>query len=285
MNTGAGRIASDGRLGYPFPPMPELPEVETSRRKAEPHLAGRRIAAVAVAEDPIVLDGASPRRVATALRGRRVDALRRKGKHLWFELDRRPWPLFHFGMGGDFHIYRDASDRPRWWKLELVTDRGTRVAMTNARRLGRIRLRRDPAAEPPVSLLGPDPFLELPSARALTAGLAGRRAPIKAVLLDQGFLAGIGNWIADEVLYQAALDPRRPAAELAPAEVARLRARLRAILARAVAVGSDDARFPRTWLFHHRWGRNPDARTARGERIEYLTLGGRTTAWVPARQR
>jgi formamidopyrimidine-DNA glycosylase len=95
----------------------------------------------------------------------------------------------------------------------------------------------------------------------------------------------VGNWIADEALYQAAIDPRRPASSLSPAEVARLRARLHAIVHRAVAVGADDRRFPRRWLFHHRWGRAEGARTARGERIVHLTIGGRTTAFAPARQR
>ena len=97
--------------------------------------------------------------------------------------------------------------------------------------------------------------------------------------------AGVGNWIADEVLYQARLDPRRPASSLSPQEVSRLRGRLRAVVRRAVDVEADAERFPRTWLFHHRWGRDPNARTAGGEPVAHLTLGGRTTAWVPSRQR
>jgi formamidopyrimidine-DNA glycosylase len=105
------------------------------------------------------------------------------------------------------------------------------------------------------------------------------------VLLDQGFLAGVGNWIADEVLYQARLDPRRPGRSLSPGEVKRLRERLARILARAVAVEADADLFPRSWLFHRRWGRDPEARTMRGERIVFDTIGGRTTAWVPSRQR
>jgi len=95
----------------------------------------------------------------------------------------------------------------------------------------------------------------------------------------------VGNWIADEVLYQAGLDPRRPASSLSREEVGRLRARTRAVVRRAVSVDADAARFPRTWLFHHRWGREDGARTARGEPIVHLTVGGRTTAWVPSRQR
>jgi formamidopyrimidine-DNA glycosylase len=265
--------------------MPELPEVETARRRLELHLAGKTLATVTSAADRIVYEGIAPRRFAAALKGRTVEAVRRKGKHLWLELDRRPWPSFHFGMGGDFHVYRDRAERPRYWKVELATAGGTRLAMTNARRLGRIRLFDDPASEPPISRLGPDPYLELPSPAAFARLFAGRKAPVKALLLDQTVLAGIGNWIADEVLYQAGLDPRRPAASLDPAELRRLRSRLKAVLDRAVRVGSDDGRFPRTWLFHYRWGRTAGARTGRGEEIVFLTVGGRTTAFVPAAQR
>ena len=265
--------------------MPELPLLEAGRRDLERHLAGKVITGVATVNDTIVYEGVSPRRFAAALRGRTVLAARRKGKHLWLELDRRPWPTFHYGMGGRFHILGPGAPRPRHWKVELTAADGTRLAMTNARRLGRIRLLNDPAGEPPISRLGNDPLLELPTTMALRTRLEARKAPIKAVLLDQAFLAGIGNWIADEVLYQARLSPIRPACELSGEEVGRLRACLRRIIRRAVAVDAESARFPRTWLFHYRWGRDPEARTARGETIRFLTVGGRTTAWVPSRQR
>lgn len=265
--------------------MPELPEAETARRLAERTLVGRRIVDAFAFDDRIVFSGTTARRVAAWLRGRRVLAARRKGKHNWLELDRRPWPAFHFGMSGGLHAYRRPEERPRFWKLEMVTDRGQRVAITDVRRFGRIRLLQDPANEPPISLLGFDALHGLPPAPDLHAVLQRRKAPLKAVLLDQGVFAGVGNWIADEVLYQTALSPLRPASSLTAAEVARLRRTLHAIVARAVDVGGDSDRFPRSWLFHHRWGRNAEARTARDERIVHQTVGGRTTAWVPTRQR
>ena len=133
--------------------------------------------------------------------------------------------------------------------------------------------------------LGFDPFLGLPNARELGAILGRRRAPIKAVLLDQGLFAGVGNWIADEVLFQAGIRPHRLASSLAPDEIGRLRTRLLAIVRKAVAVGADSDRFPKGWLFHHRWGKDHNARTSAGDRLAHETIGGRTTAWVPARQR
>src|SRR5438876_7071303 len=247
--------------------MPELPEVERARRVAERALVGRRIVQCAAADDRIVYQGVRPAAFARHMRGRTVRAIRRKGKYLWFELDRRPWPVMHFGMGGHFEIYQRESQRPAYWKMELLTDRGDRLAMTNPRRLGRIRLVNDPENEPPISLLGFDPLLEMPPLKVFTALLAKRKAPIKAVLLDQTFAAGVGNWVADEVLYQAGLAPHRLASQLRPQEVAALRTVLRRVIRKAVAVDADKDRFPGNWLFHYRWGREAEAMTRAGEKI------------------
>lgn len=265
--------------------MPELPEVERARREAERRLVGRRIAEVATVRDPIVYAGVDPRRFASALRGRTVSRVHRKGKHLWMELDRAPHPLFHFGMTGSFEYYRRPEDRPRFWRVELRMDDGTHLAMPDARRFGRIRLAHDPEREPPLSELGFDPLLRPPTPREMADVLGRRNAPIKAVLLDQAVFAGVGNWIADEILFQAGVRPQRKASSLRPEEVARVRSRLLAIVRHAVKVNADSDRFPRSWLFHERWGRNEEARTHRGERIVHATVGGRTTAWVPGRQR
>lgn len=279
--------------------MPELPEVDAARLAARRVAAGRRITAVRCFADPIVFEGVPPARFRRALRGRRVLAVRRHGKHLWFELDRRPWPCVHFGMTGGFRIPGGRPVRlvssgkkppgpawpPRFAKLHLEFDDGAELVIVDARRLGRIRLRWDPPSEPPISLLGFDALLELPPPARFAALLRGRAAPMKAVLLDQSFAAGVGNWIADEVLYQARIDPRRLGRSLSDAEARRLRATLRSVLRTAVRARADSDRFPRTWLFHRRWGRNAEAVTARGEKIRHLTVGGRTTAWVPAVQR
>jgi formamidopyrimidine-DNA glycosylase len=265
--------------------VPELPEVEAARRRAERHLRGRRLLTVAAAPDTLVFDRVSPRRFATALRGRRVVTVRRRGKHLWMQLDRPPHPLFHFGMSGAFAFYRAGEPRPRYWKVDLAAEGGRRLALTDPRRFGRIRLQHDPEREQPLSTLGFDVLEELPGVSVIASILERRAAPVKGVLLDQSLFAGVGNWIADEVLYQAGLDPRRPASSLTQQEVARLRSRLRAVVRRAVSVDAESSRFPRAWLFHRRWGRQNDARTARGEPIVHHTVAGRTTAWVPSRQR
>ncbi len=278
--------------------MPELPEVEAARLLARRVALGRKVARVWCAGDPIVFEARSPRAFSNALAGRRVQDIGRHGKHLWLELDRRPWPCFHFGMTGEFHAPRTRATRlvstgrkgpetvwpPRFAKLRLTFDDGGELVMTDPRRLGRIRLRTDPATESPISDLGWDALLGLPRPAQFAKLLVGRAAPIKALLLDQSFAAGVGNWIADEVLYQARIAPRRPARSLSGEEARRLRAALRSVIKTAVAARADSARFPKSWLFHHRWGRNAEAVTARGEKIRHDTVGGRTTAWVPSIQ-
>lgn len=278
--------------------MPELPEVEAARRVTATLAVGRRIVGVWCADDPIVFEGVTPRRVTAALRGRRVRAVRRHGKHFWLELDGRPWLLVHFGMTGGVHVPQRPSVRlkssrgapppgwpPRFVKLRLTFDDGGELAIADGRRLGRIRLRHDPRREPPLTGLGFDALRELPPPARFHELLTARASPIKAVLLDQSFAAGVGNWIADEVLYQARIAPNRPARSLRRLESSRLRSRLRAVLSTAVRARADSDRFPKTWLFHHRWDHDPLARTSTGARLRWETIGGRTTAWAPSLQR
>jgi formamidopyrimidine-DNA glycosylase len=264
--------------------VPELPEVEAGRRIAERVLAGRKIACVHTVQDTIVYHGIPPRTFAATLKGRTVIGVHRKGKQLWMELDRRPWPGFHFGMTGSFQEYSARQDRPAFWKIELITTAGQRLAMINKRRLGRIRLFNDPVREDPIAGLGFDPLYEMQDAAGFVESVRKRKVPIKVLLLDQSFTAGVGNWIADEVLYQARIAPRRRADQLSRKEVQSIRACLKRIIHRAVQVDADAERFPRTWLFHHRWGKKKSAVTARGEKVRFDTIGGRTTAWVPDRQ-
>lgn len=278
--------------------MPELPEIERARRLAERVAIDRRIDIVECADDRIVLENMSSAQLRNLVQGRTVKAVCRRGKQLWFELDQPPHMLMHFGMAGGFRVPGEAVLKlasspareidewpPKWMKLHLRFDDGGELVMTDKRRLGRIRMRRDPLNEPPISRLGFDPLLDMPSPKRFRDLLVKRAAPVKAVLLDQSFAAGVGNWIADEVLYQAKIDPRTKANTLSDAQVKRLRAAMKRIIEKAVAVNAEKDRLPKSWLFHHRWGKQRDARTARGERIEHLTVAGRTTAWVPSVQR
>lgn len=279
--------------------MPELPEVERGRLVAESVAVGRRIARVECADDPIVFDSVEPARVERALRGRRVLGVHRRGKQLWFDLDQAPHPLFHFGMTGAFRVpdlaplplssgpraIAGETWPPRFTRIRMGFDDGGELALSDARRFGRIKLREAPLLEPPLSLLGFDPLLDLPGPVEFERRLRARRGNVKGVLLDQRFAAGVGNWIADEVLYQAGIDPRRSITTLDQREVRALRSALGRVVRKAVEVNAEKDRFPATWLFHHRWGKKATARTAEGETVEFVNVAGRTTAWVPRRQR
>lgn len=278
--------------------VPELPEAEFGRKLAASVAAGRKICEVRCQSDSIVFCGREASEVESQLRGRHICDVHRRGKYIWFELDRAPHPVFHFGMTGAFRVRgidplklashgRQVDDQwpPRFQKIWMSFAGGGELVMTNARRLGRIRLVDRPLDEPPLSLLGFDPLTDMPTLREFRARLARRNAVLKSLLLDQGFAAGVGNWIADEVLYQAGLDPRRRVGSLDATETKVLHAKLRAVIAKAVAVDARKDAFPRSWLFHRRWGKRTDARTHDGHTLAFDDIGGRTTAWVPAVQR
>ena len=278
--------------------MPELAEVEHGRSIVHALAVGRRIEEAWVDEDDIVVEQVGAAAVRDALQGATVTGTGRHGKQMWIELDRTPWLGVHFGMTGGFRTRGDLPlqlegspkevDRswpPRFSKLVLGFDSGAELAFTNARRLGRLRLRDDPAREAPISKLGYDPYKTLPTPAQFRARLARRgKAPVKALLLDQKFAAGVGNWIADEVLYQARLAPTRTVGSLSDEELDRVRLKIRSIVKTAVRVQARKDRFPKGWLFHHRWGKEAGSKVG-GKPIQFDEVGGRTTAWVPAVQR
>ncbi len=279
--------------------MPELPEVETVCRVIRHALQGKRITRVEVVRDAIVFGKHTPKAIEEALLQRTVREVGRRGKFFWLSLDGDGPTVFgHLGMSGwvrevgtqgtRLHGHGDApfddeSGRPRFLKLYVGT-RGSGIVLTDPRRLGRVWLGPAPERDPRVKRLGRDAFDDLPSEGELSSAFSRRRIPIKAVLLDQSVLAGIGNWIADEVLYQSRIAPKRPAASLTATEVKALRRAIRSVLARAVEVGADHKRFPKAWLFEHRWGGKRGADKVAGQLIVRETVGGRTTAWVPTRQ-
>jgi formamidopyrimidine-DNA glycosylase len=281
--------------------MPELPEVETVCRLMRHALQRKRITRVEVVRDAIVFAGVAPHAIEQALLRRTVREVGRHGKFFWLTLDGEGPTVFgHLGMSGWVRAVGkvgtrlqghgdapldDDRGRPRFLKLRIETRDGSGIVLTDPRRLGRVWLGVSPETEPRVKRLGRDAFDDLPSASELCALLGRRRIPIKAVLLDQGALAGIGNWVADEVLYQARIAPKRSAASLTTVEVAALRRSIRSVLAHAVKVGADHHRFPKSWLFEHRWGGTRGSGQIAGQPIVREEVGGRTTAWVPTRQK
>lgn len=279
--------------------MPELPEVETVRRLLERTMVGGQIRAAMCATDDLVYQS-PPDQVQASLEGAQVTAAGRKGKLFWLELADRPTLYAHLGMSGwvreigapEFRLLNhgnapldDEEGVPRFCKLDLVATSGARVVLTDGRRLARIFLGESPATEKRVAKLGPDCFTDLPSPEFLEQLFGRRKAPIKAVLMDQGLLSGIGNWVADEVLYHARIAPQRSSNSLDLKEVNALHGAIQSVLALSVSAGADADKYPSNWMFHHRWGGSKGADLIEGMEIVREQVGGRTTAWVPALQR
>jgi formamidopyrimidine-DNA glycosylase len=202
--------------------VPELIEVESYRRQAE-RVVGRRVVAVD-APDEWFVKGGPPEEVVAGVTGRRVERVRRIGKLLVLDLDDGGRLGLRFGMTGRLLVdgaasiqdleYSSRRDESAWDRFGLTFDDGGDLRIRDPRRLGGVIL------EPDESALGVDALRVTPEALAVALGTS--TAPLKARLLDQARVAGVGNLLADEILYLAGLDPTRPAGGLAPDEVARL---------------------------------------------------------------
>lgn len=265
--------------------MPELPEVETFRKKIEKALKGKVVKDVDVRPDKLIFAGKSPAAVKKIFLGAKVKKCRRKGKYIWFEMNHKLSPVFHLGMTGSYIISNELPDKSlKSVKLILEMNDGTFLIYKDPRRFGRIFILENPLDQKPLKNLGPDVMNELPSVKWMEDVIKKRTAPIKGLLLDQSLFAGIGNWMADEILYQSGIAPHRPSNQLTPREIKKLHDKIKSVTELSVRVGADDERYPKSWLFHHRWGRRAKA-LEDGEKIEHSTVAGRSTAWVPTRQK
>jgi len=258
--------------------VPELIEVEVYRRQAEA-VVGRRVADVPVL-DPLGLRGADPEAVRAELVGATVESAERIGKLLLLRTD-GPTLGLRFGMTGRLLVDGDASirgllyggqgDDAAWDRYVIAFADGTDLRIRDPRRLGGLQV------DPDTSRLGPE--ASTVSADQLAAALAGSRAPVKARLLDQSRLAGLGNLLVDESLWRAGVDPQRPAGELDAAEVEALAATIRDTVADLLDRGGSHT---------------GDLQVARargatcprdGAPLDRLQVGGRTTYRCPLHQR
>mgnify|MGYP003705973097 CR=1 FL=1 len=251
------------------------------------------------------------------LTGALVEGVSRKGKLVWltfcgsgkgkkrkrggasFDL------LFHFGMSGNFkvkgvkqrgyareagsgdtEICEEKSWPPKYTKLLLICSDGVEFAFTCPRRIGRVMLRQCCLNEEPVSRLGFDPYLEMPAFDKFNCMLLGRKGVLKKLLLDQTFVAGIGNWIADDVCLYAKVHPNKQISLLKHSEVRAIFDGVKSIVGLACKANGDSALFPKMWLFHYRWSKNKSGVKygPTEETLVFQNVAGRTTAIVPSIQ-
>ncbi|UCH73662.1 MAG: bifunctional DNA-formamidopyrimidine glycosylase/DNA-(apurinic or apyrimidinic site) lyase [Rhodospirillales bacterium] len=276
--------------------MPELPEVETVRRGLQPVLEGRVLAEIVQRRPDLRFP--MPAHLPERLRGRRVIHVGRRAKFLLFELDDRQVLILHLGMSGRLTIHRDHAGPPgRHDHLEFATDDGTLVRLNDARRFGMVDFAPpgDPMSHPMLAGLGPEPLDNSFSAETLAAALAGRRTPVKAALLDQRTVAGLGNIYVCEALHRAGVSPRRSAHTISGVRAQRLATAIREVLQAAIAAGGSSLRdyvqasgelgyFQHSWQAYDREG-EPCAWPGCAGRIRRMTQSGRSTFFCPAHQR
>ncbi len=273
--------------------MPELPEVETIRRDLEPQLVGRRIVGLEL-RWPRTLDRPPTRAEAEALLvDQRITGLRRRGKYLLFDLQSGAILVIHLRMSGRLGVVAADSPEPVHLRACLLLDDGTALRFVDMRKFGRLYVLTGASELAEVlANVGPEPLGDRLTLAAFRERLADRRTRLKALLLDQRFLAGLGNIYVDEALFRAGLHPLRSAAELTARETARLYEACRGAL--TVAINNRGTTFR---SYRDGWGvrgghkelllvydRKDEPCYVCGGEIEKLRVAGRGTHLCPVCQ-
>lgn len=220
--------------------MPELPEVETSRRGIEPHLLGRRIRQLEVREHR--LRWPIPPETAERVAGQSILALRRRGKYLLFELE-QGLLLLHLGMSGSLRVLPSTRPPALHDHVDLHLDDGQCLRFRDPRRFGMLQWTPAPAeAHPLLRDLGPEPLGASFSGAYLYQHSRGRRAPIKTFIMDSHVVVGVGNIYASESLHLARIHPSRAAGRIGADRYLRLAEAIRSVLADAIAQGGTSLR-------------------------------------------
>ncbi|OAX84315.1 formamidopyrimidine-DNA glycosylase [Emergomyces africanus] len=292
--------------------MPELAEVARIVDFIRKYLVGKAITKVLVQDDPIVFGkaGTTAAEFKKQMEGKKIVDSGQQGKYFWITMSSPPHPVMHLGMTGwlklnnvDTHYYRSPTTEngdmpwpPKFWKFILQVDDAskTEAAFVDARRLGRVRLVDCPGADirkhSPLKENGPDPILDkdILTLDWFKKKLASKRVPIKALLLDQANISGLGNWMGDEVLYHAKIHPEQYSNTIPEAQVKQLHTSINYVCSTSVDLLGNSELFPADWLFKHRWGKgkkNHSQKLPNGDKIVFITVGGRTSAVVPAVQK
>jgi formamidopyrimidine-DNA glycosylase len=273
------------------------------------HLVGRTIASVRAEEDHLLFDkvGTSASAFKTAMTGKKVLDARQQGKYFWLIMESKPHPLLHLGMTGWIKFSNDDTSAyykpkveetdwpPRFSKfvLDLQGNPKCEVAFVDPRRLGRCRLIDVEADEmrktSPLKENGPDPVIDkdIFTVEWLTQLLRRKKVPVKVLLLDQANISGIGNWVADETMYQAKLHPEQYSNTFSDEQIKRLHDAIVYVCGTAVDALAESDKFPQDWLMKYRWdkGKKNGRKLPNGAKITFLTVGGRTSAVVPSVQK
>jgi formamidopyrimidine-DNA glycosylase len=271
--------------------MPELPEVETTRRGLFPLAVGHRVVAAKIYDRR--LRWPVPRSLEKNLTGRTIDGLDRRSKYLLFRLGADTM-LIHLGMTGSLRAFREAPPRTSHDHFDIVLDSGVTLRYRDPRRFGALLWLRPPAeGHPLLASLGPEPFDPACDARYLWTATRKRKAAIKLALMDNGLITGVGNIYANESLFRAGIRPTTPARRLSTPRFARLLDAVRQTLDDAIAKGGSTLRDyvgssgePGFFqLDYFVYGREGQPCRVCGTAIKSLRQGGRATSYCPHCQR
>jgi formamidopyrimidine-DNA glycosylase len=262
--------------------MPELPDVELYKRHLDMTCLGRTIRRVVVGDTRILAD-VSAAELAQRLEGARITASRRHGKHLLVDLGPVGWLTLHFGMTGSLWHFTEGEQDPTYDRVRLDFADGHHLAYINARLLGRVGLTADADAFIAAQGLGPDALDPRFDLAAFERSLKSRKRDVKSLLMDQEVVAGIGNIYADEILFQARLNPRTRCDRLDADARQRLFGQIKEVLTTATASGAGAERLvdrlPASFLIPHR---EKGARCPRcGAEIASVKFSGRTAYYCP----
>lgn len=199
--------------------MPELPEVETIKNELESYVVGYSISGVTLFWEGM-LRQPLPKEFYTRIKGQEISAITRRGKYLIFSLSSGDLLVIHLKMSGSLLIGKDSFEPPKYSRAIIHLNNGTHIFFSDPRKFGTMQLVKDKSSV--VGKLGPEPLAASFTPKVLLKRLSKRKAPIKAVLIDQGFIAGMGNMYADEALFSAGIHPLRIASSLSQGEVERL---------------------------------------------------------------
>jgi len=272
--------------------VPELPEVETTRRSLAPVLTNAVLVRAELRHPRTGRRNARPSDVADRLRGRRVIDMRRHGKFIMTHMEGDLTWVIHLGMSGRMEIARpDELEKPHT-HFVVVTDRGDAVRFVDPRTFGFVAvLTPDELAMSSFSDLGPDALDALPSSRQLADRMVGRVVAIKTLLLDQRVLAGLGNIYADEVLSRAKIHPARQSGSLTFDEIKAVRKHIRPVLEAGLKHGGTslddlaylipDGRTGDYLRLLRVYGRDGEPCRICGTTIDKVVLGGRSSHFCP----
>jgi formamidopyrimidine-DNA glycosylase len=256
--------------------MPELPDVETLKRYLDATSLHQRISGVDV-ESAYVLKGVSARELARRLKGRCFESSCRHGKHLFVRADGELWLRLHFGMTGSLQCFKGEEQASKHTRVLFVFASTHCLAFEDQRKFGEVGLVKDVDKFLKKRALGPDALdVSLSVFREI---FEKHRGAVKAILLNQKLIAGVGNIYADEILFRAQMHPATEISRLGSKAITKLFRAARYILGKAITANADANQMPRSWLLPHR-GRGGKCPRC-GRELKSSRIGGRT-AWFCA---